>query len=55
MNNKIILEQIEEIRETRDIQEAAQKLSSGNWIALCATAKEPVTFCLGKVKSQDDQ
>lgn len=55
MNNKIILEQIEEIRETRDIQEAAQKLSSGNWIALCATGGNPVTFCLGRVKSQDDQ
>lgn len=54
-NNKFILEQIKEIREITDIEEVAQMLSSGNWIALCATRKEPYCFCLARVKGQADQ
>lgn len=52
MNNKFILKQIEEIKEDSDIKEVAQMLSSGNWIALCATNTEPYCFCLGRVKDQ---
>ena len=55
MNNKIILGQVAEIRETSDIQEVAQTLSSGNWFAYCATDGDPVTFCLVRLKSENDQ
>ncbi len=54
-NIKFILERIEEIREVTDIKEVAQMLSSGNWIALCATRKEPYCFCLARIKFQDGQ
>ena len=54
MNNKIILSQITEIAEVRSVNKAAQMLSSGEWIAVCATVEAPVTFCLCKVKSQAD-
>ena len=55
MDNKFILKQIEEIKEISDIKEIAQMLSSGNWISICATKKEPYCFCLARIKSQDDQ
>ncbi len=55
MKNKIILSEIKEINETSDIKEVAQMLSSGNWIALCATEEEPYCFCMGRVKYLADQ
>ena len=55
MDNKFILKQIEEIKEVSDIKEVAQILSSGNWISICATKKEPYCFCLARIKSRDNQ
>lgn len=55
MENRGILSEIVEIVETEDIEEVAQKLSSGNWIAVCATQGEPYLFCLGRIKAQAGQ
>ena len=54
MNNQIILSQIQEVVETTNLQKAAQMLSSGKWIAICATSEEPFCFCLGKIKCQTE-
>lgn len=55
MKNKTILSEIIEIKETKNLKEVAQMLSSGAWIALCATKEEPYCFCMGRVKCLDDQ
>lgn len=50
MDNKAsVLSSITEIRESSDIKKVAQMLSSGNWIAICATAEEPYVFSLGRI------
>jgi len=49
MNKSDILASIKELRETSDVKEAAQLLSSGNWIAICATTREPINFSLGRI------
>ena len=49
------LKYVKEIREVKDIKEVAQKLSSGNWIAVCATTEKPYLFCLGRLKAQVGQ
>lgn len=40
---------VKEVKETQDIKEAAQMLTSGNWIAISATTGEPIVFCMGRV------
>lgn len=40
---------VKELRETSDIKEVAEMLSSGNWIAISATTREPIKFCMGRV------
>ena len=45
------LQFVTEIQETSDIKTVAQMLSSGDWIAICATEHEPFVFSLGKVKT----
>lgn len=57
MTNQNILKQIIEYKEETDIKEVAQKLSSGDWIAICATLTEPAAFCLGRINQplQGDQ
>lgn len=45
-----VLQYVVEIKETQDIKEVAQLLSTGEWIATCATNKEPFLFSLGKVQ-----
>jgi hypothetical protein len=55
MDNRAVLSEIVEIVETKDIKEVAQKLSSGNWIAVCATTEKPYLFCLGRLKAQVGQ
>lgn len=47
-----ILSAVEEIKETHSVKEVAQLLSSGNWVAICATSDEPYCFCLGRVKAR---
>lgn len=44
-----VLSKVKEVRETQDIREVAQLLSSGKWIAICATPDEPYLFSLGRV------
>lgn len=41
-----------EIKETCDIKEVAQLLHSGEWVAICATDREPYWFSLGKISQQ---
>ena len=57
MTNQNILKQIIEYKEETDIKEVAQKLSSGDWIAICATLTKPMEFCLGRINQplQGDQ
>lgn len=43
------LMQVKRIKETSDIAEVAQMLSTGEWIAICATTDEPYRFVLGRV------
>lgn len=43
------LQYVEKIEEISDIKKVAQMLSSGEWIAICATTSEPRTFAMGKV------
>lgn len=45
-----VLSKIVELKETDDIKEAAQLLNSGDWIAICATTREPIRFSLGRIK-----
>lgn len=45
-----ILVQVKEVYETKDVKEVAQMLSSGDWIAICATSEEPFLFSLGRVR-----
>lgn len=47
-----ILMKIRGLKETRDIKEAAQLISSGNWIAIYATSCEPYLFVLGRIEDQ---
>ncbi|MEG1011005.1 MAG: hypothetical protein RSE54_04040 [Ruthenibacterium sp.] len=47
------LQFITEVRETSDMKEVAHLLSSGNWIAFCATTESPIVFGLGKVGKFD--
>ena len=42
-----ILQYVTEVKETSDIKEVAQLLSTGEWIAICATTVEPSVFVLG--------
>lgn len=44
-----VLSKIKEVRESRDIREIAQLLSSGNWIAVCATPEDEPLFSLGRI------
>lgn len=44
-----ILVKVKQLKETSDIAEAAQLLSTGEWIAICATPEAPYLFSLGKV------
>jgi|GEM_PF-3703729 len=44
---QLVLSLIRQVYETTDIQEAAQMLASGKWIAICATTKWPITIVLG--------
>lgn len=44
-----VFSHVVEIQETSDIEKVAQMLSSGNWIAICATEKEPYVFSLGRI------
>jgi len=50
MTNQAILREIVELVEVSDINEVARLLSSGKWIAVHATLKESVVFCLGRVR-----
>ncbi|GAA6514586.1 hypothetical protein K370107A2_15890 [Merdimmobilis hominis] len=51
MVDKTVLSQLCEFKEVGDIKEVAQMLHSGNWVAVCATSKEPYIFCLGRLKT----
>lgn len=44
------LRYVEKVIETTSIKEVAHLLSSGEWIAICATETEPIIFSLGKIK-----
>lgn len=50
ITNRAILREIVELVETSDVKEVARLLSSGKWIAVRATEKEPVVFCLGRIR-----
>lgn len=48
--NMAILSQAKEVRETTDMEEAVQLLSSGKWIAVfAAPSKQKIKFCLLRV------
>lgn len=49
MENRVVLSQVKEVRETKDVKEVAQMLASGDWIAIYATPQDPFCFCLGRV------
>ena len=50
MNGKQkVLLHIKELREVTDTKEVAEMLNSGNWIAISATTREPIVFCMGLV------
>ena len=40
---------VKEVKETSDVKEIAQLLSTGKWIAICANTAEPPTFVLGRL------
>lgn len=44
------LRHVREIKETTDIKEVAQMLSTGEWIAISATCVEPYRFYLGRIE-----
>jgi len=44
-----VLSRVKEVRETKDVNEVAQLLSTGEWIAICATSEEPYLFSLGRI------
>lgn len=44
-----LMQSIKEVHETSDIEEVARLLSSGNWIAMCATREKPFRFSLGRL------
>lgn len=48
-SRNLALAQISEVYETSELKEVAQKLSSGDWIAICATTAENPMFVLGKL------
>ncbi len=48
-SRNVALAQISEVRESFDLKEVAQKLNSGDWIAICATTEEKPKFVLGKL------
>lgn len=41
-----------DLRETENIDQVAQMLHSGEWIAICATVTKPVVFCLGRISRE---
>lgn len=49
-----VLSKIKSVRESTDIKEVAQLLASGNWIAVCATDREPYLFSMGRIVDVDD-
>lgn len=50
MNAKTkVLSFVKEVKETRDVKEVAKLLSSGNWIAICATTDMAPLFSLGRI------
>lgn len=52
MNKQAILSMIKEVRETRDMKEAALLLSSGIWIAIDAVMHEDSTlFVMARIQS----
>ena len=48
-HNAIILTQVKEIRESSDMKEVAQLLSTGKWIAFYATTVEGFHVSLGRI------
>ena len=48
-HNATILSQVKEIRESRDMNEVAQMLSSGKWIAFYATTVDGYHISLGRI------
>lgn len=50
-----ILSSAKEVAETTDAKKVAQMLSSGNWIAVCATDEAPYCFCLVRIKDTVEQ
>ena len=50
ISRKMLLSSFREVTETSDINEAAKKLASGNWIAFFATSRNGVIkLHLGKL------
>lgn len=47
--DKRILQHVKAIKETADIKEIAQLLSTGNWIAIYAIEKDMPLFVLAKI------
>lgn len=47
--NPAVLKHVQQVCETTDAKEVAQKLATGKWIAFYATCEEPPKFCLGRV------
>lgn len=50
--NPLLYQHITELRETADLKEIAQMLHSGEWIAICATEKEPYVFSMGRISRE---
>lgn len=44
-----VLRKVKSVKDTTDIAEVAQLLSTGKWIAISATPEPPYLFALGKV------
>lgn len=50
MSKSAILSMVKEVKETTDVKEAAQLLSSDNWIGIYAVENgDIVTFSLGRI------
>lgn len=50
--NPLFYQHLTELRETADLKEIAQMLHSGEWIAICATEKEPYVFLMGRISRE---
>lgn len=48
-NRTEILMKVKRLKETSNITEVAQMLSSGDWIAIHATLCDPPVFILGRI------